>query len=61
MSNFSLWTKSPVIKKIIILLKDCGSWTNSRNKKKAVNELQENVEVKAKEAVLYMYIICEKV
>jgi hypothetical protein len=29
--------------------------------KKAMNELQENVEVKAKEAVLYMYINCEKV
>ena len=29
-------------KKIIILLKDCGGWTNSSNKNKAVNDLSGN-------------------
>ena len=36
-------------------------WVTSVFGQKGVDELQENEEVKAKEAVLYMYINCEKV
>ena len=42
--NIEVKAREPVFgnKKIIILLKDCGGWTNSRNKNKAVNDLSGN-------------------